>query len=423
MVENLVNDKRKKEIQVLHKAFKSFSENSRKLQESYDKLQTRIKELDSELAQKNQELENNLKEKDQVKNYLHNILESLTTGVIVIDRKGRITTFNLSAGLITGYLPDKIVGKKLKEIFPEELYDEVLNPLIRAKDKNKSLERIFVTSDDRRIDLRVSASPMANPGGSDSGTVFIIQDITQLKYLEDEVQRGQRLSAMGEMAAGIAHEIRNPLGSIELFASLLKKDLSEDNEKQLLAGHICNGVKNMDRIISSILLFAKSPEPSRQKCDINELLNELLEFSTNVVVPDNIRIVRDLASGKPVVRGDSDLLKQVFLNFIRNAIQAMPDGGELRITSRENRESDRESKTRKLSSRWISITVSDTGVGISPQNLQKIFNPFFTTKARGTGLGMAIAYNIIKAHQGTIEVESREAQGSRFIVNIPVWRG
>ena len=331
MVENLVNDKRKKEIQVLHKAFKSFSENSRKLQESYDKLQTRIKELDSELAQKNQELENNLKEKDQVKNYLHNILESLTTGVIVIDRKGRITTFNLSAGLITGYLPDKIVGKKLKEIFPEELYDEVLNPLIRAKDKNKSLERIFVTSDDRRIDLRVSASPMANPGGSDSGTVFIIQDITQLKYLEDEVQRGQRLSAMGEMAAGIAHEIRNPLGSIELFASLLKKDLSEDNEKQLLAGHICNGVKNMDRIISSILLFAKSPEPSRQKCDINELLNELLEFSTNVVVPDNIRIVRDLASGKPVVRGDSDLLKQVFLNFIRNAIQAMPDGGSCEL--------------------------------------------------------------------------------------------
>ena len=124
-----------------------------------------------------------------------------------------------------------------------------------------------------------------------------------------------------------------------------------------------------------------------------------------------------------MVRGDSDLLKQVFLNFIRNAIQAMPDGGELRITSRENRESDRESKTRKLSSRWISITVSDTGVGISPQNLQKIFNPFFTTKARGTGLGMAIAYNIIKAHQGTIEVESREGQGSRFIVNIPVWRG
>ena len=176
----------------------------------------------------------------------------------------------------------------------------------------------------------------------------------------------------------------------------------------------------MDRIISSILLFAKSPEPSRQKCDINDLLNELLEFSTNVVVPENIQIIRDLALGKPLVRGDSDLLKQVFLNFIRNAIQAMPDGGELRITSREDYLNFQGSKIRKQFNKIVTIIVSDTGVGISTQNLQKIFSPFFTTKARGTGLGMAIAYNIIKAHQGTIEVESEEGQGSRFIVKIPV---
>ena len=420
MVENLIDDKRKKEIQGLKKAFKSFSNTSKKLQDSYDKLQARIKDLDSELAEKNHELEQNLKEKDQVKNYLHNILESLTTGVMVVDRKGEITTFNQSAGTITRYDAEKALGKQLKDVFPEDLVSEVLEPLVRSKDKTKSFERIYTTSNGHRIDLRISASPMASPEDQESGTVLIIQDITQLKFLEDEIQRSQRLSAMGEMAAGIAHEIRNPLGSIELFASLLEKDLAGDDDKQILANHICNGVKSMDRIISSILLFARSPEPAQKKFSINDLLNELLEFSTNIVVPENIRIFRDLDSGNPMVRGDSDLLKQVFLNLIRNGIQAMPGGGELRITSCENIDG---TESEKKVNRFVTITVSDTGIGIPPQNLQKIFNPFFTTKARGTGLGMAIAYNIIKAHQGTIEVESQENQGSRFVVKIPNWSG
>ncbi len=417
MVENLVEKKREEEIQVLHKAFESFNEASQQLQGSYDKLQERIKELDSQLADKNLELERNLNEKDKVKNYLNNILESLHNGVVVIDSDEKITAFNQSAGVIMGKSPGQCVGKKLKDVFSSDLFESTFVPLIRAKEKNESLDRVYFVKDSEKVDIRVSASPMKDNKNKEIGTVLIVQDVTHLKRLEEEVHRNQRLTAMGEMAAGIAHEIRNPLGSIELFASLLRKDLEEDVDKQLLADHICSGVKNMDRIISSILLFAKSPEPSCQRCDINAMLQELLEFSSNIIYPENIKIVRKLSKGKLICKGDSDLLKQVFLNFIRNAIQAMQEEGELVLKSEEIGIS----KKGKREGACIAISISDTGVGISPENLKKIFNPFFTTKARGTGLGMAIAYNIIKAHQGTIEVESKQNVGTKFTVKIPAW--
>ncbi len=417
MVENLVEKKREQEIQVLHKAFESFNEASQQLQGSYDKLQERINELDSQLADKNLELERNLKEKDKVKNNLNNILENLHNGVVVIDSDEKITAFNQAAGAIMNKSPGKCLGKKLKDVFSPDFIESTFAPLIQTKEKNESLDRVYYPEDHEKIDIRVSASPMKDQKNKEVGTVLIVQDVTHLKRLEEEVQRNQRLTAMGEMAAGIAHEIRNPLGSIELFASLLRKDLEEDVDKQLLADHICSGVKNMDRIISSILLFAKSPEPSCQRCDINAMLEELLEFSSNIIYPENIKIVRKLGNKKLFCRGDTDLLKQVFLNFIRNAIQAMQEDGELVLKSREigiNKKGKKEGAC-------IAISISDTGVGISPENIKKIFNPFFTTKARGTGLGMAIAYNIIKAHQGTIEVESHQNVGTTFTIKIPVW--
>ena len=417
MVEKSIKKKRKEEMLVLQKAFQSFNEVSQQLQGSYDKLQERIKELDSQLTDKNLELERNLNEKDRVKNNLNNILESLQNGVVVIDSNEEVTAFNQSAGVIMRKSPSQCVGKKLKDIFLPEFFESTLSPLIQNKFKNESLDRIYYFEDSEKVDIRVSASPMKDNENKEVGTVLIVQDVTHLKSLEEEVQRNQRLTAMGEMAAGIAHEIRNPLGSIELFASLLRKDLEEDVDKQLLADHICSGVKNMDRIISSILLFAKSPEPSCQKCDINAMLQELLEFSTNIVFPENIKIIRKLSKGKLFCKGDSNLLKQVFLNFIRNAIQAMQEDGELVLKSEEIGIS----KKGKREGACIAISISDTGAGISPENIKKIFNPFFTTKARGTGLGMAIAYNIIKAHQGTIEVESKKNKGTTFTVKIPAW--
>lgn len=423
MILPMTNIENNKDIEALIKNMDAFNEVTAQLQKSYDELQVRIKKLDLELADKNKELEKNLVEKEEVKNYLNDILESLTNGVIVVDRSGQITTFNQTAGSLTGLKPKECLGKTLKDVFPFDLFENLVARLEKNRRETVSQDQDITTPDKKKFHARVSASPVWDNHGGQIGTVLILQDRTDLRRLEELAHRNQRLREMGEMAAGIAHEIRNPLGSIELFASLLKKDLEEEPEKAKLVQHIRAGVQNMDRIISTLLLFAKSAQPSRQQCDINLLLTELLDGLDDIRVPDNIKVVRDFGGEEMLANGDRELLRQVFPNLIRNAIQAMPDGGELRLQTQKalasvaGQESGKGAEARK----YITVTIADTGGGICAEDIAKIFNPFFTTKDKGTGLGLAISHNIIKAHQGTIEAVSEEGKSTSFMVKIPCW--
>ena len=410
--------KKSKEIQTLIQNMEAFNEVTAQLQNSYDELQKRVKKLDLELSDKNEELEKNLAEKERVKNYLNDILESQTNGVIVVDRKGIISTYNKTAGSLTGIKPQGCIAKKLVKIFP--LFEPIVTKLGNNRGETISEDKDILTASGKTLHIRVSASPVWDNHGGQIGTILVLQDMTEFRKMEKFAQRNQRLREMGEMAAGIAHEIRNPLGSIELFASLLKKDLEGETEKESLVKHIQAGVQNMDRIISTLLLFAKSSQPSRQQCDINSLLTECLEGINNVQIPDNINVVRQYGQGILLANGDRELLRQVFPNLINNAIQAMPDGGILSlITEKSSVSVSPENGSTKR--QFISVTVRDNGIGMSSDNLTKIFNPFFTTKDKGTGLGLAISHNIIKAHQGTIDAVSEEGKGTSFTVKIPCW--
>ncbi len=411
------DDPKKEELEVLRRAFTSFTEVTEQLQKSYDNLQLRIQQLDLELARKNEELEQNLREKEEVKNYLDFILQSLTNGVIVVDREGCVTTFNKTAGHISGLDPAHCLGKPLTGLFPNDLLPLLIERLSESEEMTMTQEQEMSMQDGHRLQVRVTASPAHDNNGELIGTLLVLQDVTKLKLLEEEANRNDRLRAMGEMAAGIAHEIRNPMGGIELFASLLKKDLEADPEKGKLADHIVSGIRNLDRIISSLLLFAKSPEPSRSKCNLNSLLEKILAEPELKTMPDNITLHKQFQKESTCGTGDGELLQQVFVNFIRNAVQAMPDGGELLLKIEESESPDPGSFHR----RFAAVTIKDTGVGIPAAERHKIFNPFFTTKDKGTGLGLAIAHNIIKAHQGTIDVESEEGRGTAFIVKIPIW--
>ena len=421
MSESLQGKTPKEEYEILSQAFQAFNEATQQLQGSYDNLKERVKTLDLELAKKNEELEKNLTEKEEVKNYLNNILESLTTGVIVLDKQGNITKFNKTAGWITGLAPESCLGKPLPDLFHDDLFENMVSRLTKTGEGPLSLDREIDTAQGRKLHIRASASPVLDPNEAQIGTVLIVQDMTQVRHLEIEAQRNQRLRAMGEMAAGIAHEIRNPLGSIELFASLLKKDVEPDEEKLKLVEHIRSGVKNMDRIISTLLLFAKSPRPSQQKCDINRLLSKILEGSHDLVIPENIKIARKFGKTDALVNGDQELLKQVFINLIRNAVQAMPNGGELGVSTQKIGSQSTRTETGNDRRQFITITVSDTGCGITSEDLAKIFNPFFSTKDKGTGLGLCISHNIIKAHQGTIDAECETGKHTHFIVKLPCW--
>ena len=412
------DDKKSKEIQTLVQNMEAFNKVTAQLQNSYDELQKRVKKLDLELSDKNEELEKNLAEKERVKNYLNDILESQTNGVIVVDRKGIISTYNKTAGSLTGIKPQGCLGEKLVKVF--SLFEPIVTKLATNRGETISEDKDIPSASGEILHIRVSASPVWDNHGIQIGTILILQDMTEFRKMEEFAQRNQRLREMGEMAAGIAHEIRNPLGSIELFASLLKKDLEGETEKENLVKHIQAGVQNMDRIISTLLLFAKSSQPSRQQCDINSLLTECLEGINNVQIPDNVNVVRQYGQGTLLANGDRELLRQVFPNLINNAIQAMPDGGILSLITEKS--SVPVSPENGLTNRqFISVTVKDNGIGMSSDNLTKIFNPFFTTKDKGTGLGLAISHNIIKAHQGTIDAVSEKGKGASFTVKIPCW--
>jgi signal transduction histidine kinase len=237
-----------------------------------------------------------------------------------------------------------------------------------------------------------------------------------MRKLEERANRCDRLAAMGEMAAKIAHEIRNPLGSIELFVSTLKKELEGSDELRNLSDHILSGSKSINNIISNLLLFIRPQQkPKFQAIDIYNPLNDSLFFSSHLLKStDSIEVISHYEDTPLKVKGDVELLKQAFLNLILNSIQAMPKGGTLTISTKKIKGPNTQGNN-------VEIKISDTGVGIPTVHLSRIFDPFFTSKERGTGLGLSIVNNIIVLHGGTIDVRSMDGEGTACIISLPLW--
>ena len=221
------------------------------------------------------------------------------------------------------------------------------------------------------------------------------------------------------MAANIAHEIRNPLGSIELFASLMARD-SEDEKNRDRASLIIHSVKEMDAKISNLLLFTKRQRPVMKMINVHDVLREILAFSKQIIDQEEIVLLVDYDVTDPVMEADTEMLKHLFLNLILNAMQAMPDGGELSIQTRISIDGG---MRMPAGPPHVEITFGDTGVGIPYQYAGKIFDPFFTTKERGSGLGLSIVHNIVDIHGGSIHVRENTQGGSRFTVMLPLTGG
>ncbi len=233
------------------------------------------------------------------------------------------------------------------------------------------------------------------------------------EQLQEEAERNHRLALVGEMSARMAHELRNPLGSIELFSALLQKEITrhtDDPEKQSWGKHLSSAVKTMDHTITNLLFYTCKPDPEYQAVNIDEMLAELLAFVEHLLQQQRIEVIVITDPNSGPIWCDEDLLRQAILNLIINAIDAIPETGQLTLKAHTTQ---KDGKTEYL------IQVSDTGQGIASHDLKKIFDPFFTTKKTGTGLGLAIAQNAITAHQGTIRVESKSQQGTCFTICIP----
>lgn len=391
----------------LTEAFQAFERASATMTRHYEALQRRVEDLNLELEEKNEELRRTLAEREAFSRYLESLLESLTNGVVAITADGRIATVNRAAEEMLGDRRERLIGARFADVLPALAGEAAMNE--NGGESGDAAMEVIVEprgGAGEAKTLEAQIRPTTDLPGRKGGRLLIMRDATELRRLERAANLRNRLTAMGEMAMNVAHEVRNPLGSIELFASALRQELAEDSETQRLVDFISQGVRSIDNIVGNILMFARQMAPSLESVEPAALLDDVLVYARFHMEQKEITLERrDRVNGARCL-GDVELLKQVFLNLFLNATQAMDTGGRLRLET-------------VAEARHVAFVVEDNGRGIPPEALPKIFDPFYTTKRRGTGLGLTICHNIIQAHEGSIEVESEAGVGTCFIIRIP----
>jgi len=335
------------------------------------------------------------------------IVQSVASGLLTFDRDGIITTVNHTAETLSRRRVDELRGKTWDAVFAEApSFAHVWEILIRRGRSPFRFEARLVRRDGSRVPVGVSASFLRR----ELGLICSFQDLTEIKRMEERVRHADRLAAIGRFAAGLAHEIRNPLGSIRGSVEVLRQSLSPQGDDRRLMDIVLRESDRLDGIISEFLEFSRPQTLARVETDLVAMLEEILLLLSHQC-PTTVRIVRDYGEPTVKARVDAGQMRQALWNLCRNALEAMPQGGELRIrVQAQGREATPDS---------IELVVEDTGVGIGEDQLPRVFEPFYTTKPNGTGLGLAIAHRIVEDHAGEIRVESEPGVGSRVTIVIP----
>jgi signal transduction histidine kinase len=383
------------ERELLHAAFRSFDEAAHTLQQSYNALTTRVEQMDLELAQSNEALRRQLFDNEAMRVHLDGILESLSTGILVMDDSETISRSNRAAEVLLGATAAELRNRRASDV--------LAGAGLGLCDRPQRIGQTVVS---------ISQVPLHNDFGARSGHLILFQDITRIYQLEEQLQRRERLAAMGELIGRIAHEIRNPLGSVELFASMLQRDLDEDSSAKRYAQQISQAVQSTDRLLANLLLYTRPVRMARGWHVAEPLIGESIKLAAHAItkVPVDIRV--DINREIHSIWCHDGQLKQVLVNLVVNAVQAMPNGGVLAISLSQE-------PPQALGIPAVRLTVCDSGIGIEPAHRSRIFDPFFTTKDEGTGLGLAIVYSIVDAHQGRIDIESTVGQGTSCSIILP----
>ena len=403
----VMKDEELRKLERLAESFASLGNMTRQITVSYGKLESKFEDQNARLERVNELLRQSLTERNQIANYLRNILESLDCGVLVVGPEGEIDAFNSAAERLSGINSKDALGKNYFEIFSK--YDlKHAKKILRGELDNCSGEIIFDLAQGEQIPAAYSITRLKGQGNNDkSGIVEIFYDLTEIKRLEGNIQRISTLAALGEMAATVAHEIRNPLAGIVGFTSLLMKDLEGDESKLRLAEKINKGVASLNAIVGNLLDYTRSVTP--EKIQVNPI--SLVEDSVTVLKAEtqrnNIKI--EVKSDTKSLNASLDpyLFQQIILNLLKNAIQANPDNPKISVTLRMSPKDG------------LAVEVADNGPGISKESIEKIFTPFFTTKANGTGLGLAIVKKLTELQGGRIMANNKPGGGAVFKFYIP----
>lgn len=374
------------DLENLTKALEEFTKTSQSWEQAYSLLQERISELNKELELKNHELE-------MTSEYLSNLLESISDGVIAVDLEDKINRFNRSASLISGYESSEVLGKYFSEVF---------NRPFSIEENNENTYQLRSKSG-RLIPIAERNSFITDSRGNTIGKVKVFQDLSEILELRAHIQHKERLALIGEMSATIAHEIRNPLGGIRGFTSFLEQDLPENDPRQRFVKKIMQGIQTLEHTINDLLEYARPIELKQEIRPLCELIRASLEFLSY-----DKRNISILVECPPEIKMNFDFIrmKQVISNIVVNSIQSISHQGEIKIKG-------------ELENKFVRIEIRDNGCGIKPDILPKIFSPFFSTKERGTGLGLALCAKIVEAHGGQIKAESIVGKGTIITIWLP----
>ncbi len=362
------------------------------------------------------------KEAEQFK-IIQNILDAVNFGVVVFDDRSNIHYLNPGAQQILNFQQPLTQAKRLRDILSENAINEIQSllrkeelPIVRYEIQVES--RLFPDSY-----IGLSIYPLNSEDGHER-YIMVFSEITQTKRIQAEIIRMDRMASLGVLSAGIAHEIRNPLAGIKAMAQSLEDELKEEPQKLEYIARILRQVDRLDKLLRAFFSYARPARPDPSPVSIKKIVNEVYPLIQSKLRERDIDFVTGYASDLANVFVDQNQIQQVLLNLFLNAIDAMPSGGILRVEANNAKAAmpvlDRRNRIPTLlSDKFIEIKVSDTGIGISPDELELVFNPFFTTKSQGTGLGLSIVYQIIREHGGQIDVKSVQDKGTSFTILLP----
>lgn len=374
------------------------------LGQTFNRMQESIYTKEKQLKALMQKVEN---EADAIKSYNELILQNIATGIMTIDLDGQITVLNAEAARLLHLDRHQCLGKYHTEIFTKDHpFYHTLKRMYRKSPVNDFTET-EIRFNRNPVPVSVRVSPLPDSSGQIIGSNWLLVDLSEVRELQKQIKEKEWLAHLGELSAAIAHEIRNPLNSIILFLGLIKRRANKQPEQLESIEKITHEIEMLNNIVSDFLNFARPAAPQKENFALLELFNKTLFLAEKEISKKNIHIEIEIKPPDLTFFGDLSQLKQALLNITLNAVQAMNTGGRLKLLARQ------------IDPDKLRLEINDNGKGVSPENLDKIFRPFFSTRSQGTGLGLAVVHNIIRAHNGTIVVKNNQDKGTQFIIELP----
>ena len=359
-----------------------------------------------QLAERNRDLE-------ATRDFLTAIIQGSGEGVITCDEEDRVISWNRAAEAIYGFTSEEMTDRRIAGLFgsrdPGRVEWEAMADRLRAGETVRHFQAEQVRKDGRHITVDITRSPLVDAKGRHRGSVSLVDDVSEIKEMERRLRRQERLAAVGQLAASVAHEIKNPLAGIRGACEIIDGKLEAGAAEKELTAEVLREVDRLNRTVTDLLDFARPRVKHAVSSDLHEILDAVVALALEDPRARNVVIERDYDDALPRVKVDPHQMEQVFLNLLLNAFQAVDYRGRVRLATH-------------LNARFAVVRVADDGCGVEPGSAQRIFEPFFTTRARGSGLGLAIVRNLVGDHGGRIELAESEGRGAAFDVFLPMER-